>query len=391
MSGSGNRDYRLDFFRGLALFAIFIDHVPNNPVGNFTLRGWALVDAAEVFIFISGYTAALVYGRRMLRDGPLFASALILRRAWQLYLAHLCLFLLYAAQVAYTVRQFDNPLFSDELGIGDFLSEPDSTIIHVLLLRFQPALLDILPLYIALLVAFPLFMLAMRRHMLLALVPSFLIYALAQVTEVNLPGQTEGDTWFFNPFAWQFLFVIAACLGFAQARGDRLTPRLGGRGRWLLWAAAVVVLAGCAIQVSWSLHQWNPRIPGILFHTLFPIHKTLLPPIRLASILAMAVLVGMLVRRDAPFMTSRWGWPVVLCGQNSLHVFCLGILLSLLGNIVLTFVSKTWMVLAAVNLGGVAIMIGLGLLSAWFDGGGKLPARPGAATVASPGLRGAVE
>jgi len=389
MSGSGQRDYRLDFFRGLALFAIFIDHIPNNPVGSFTLRGWALVDAAEVFIFISGYTAAMVYGRRMLRDGGLFASALILRRAWQLYLAHLCLFLLYAAQVAYTVRQFDNPLFSDELGIGDFLSEPDRTIIHVLLLRFQPALLDILPLYIALLIVFPLFMLAMRAHMMLALVPSFLIYVLAQVTEVNLPGQGATDGWFFNPFAWQFLFVIAACLGFAQARGERLTPWLGRRRRWLLWGAAATSLAGCAIQVSWSLHQWNPRIPGLFFQALFPIHKSLLPPIRLVSILAMAVLVGLLVRRDAPFMTSRWGWPVVLCGQNSLHVFCLGILLSLLGNIVLTFVNKTWLVLLAVNLGGVAIMIGLGLLSAWFDGGGKLPARPGARPRVQPEVPGA--
>jgi len=379
MSGIGQRDYRLDFFRGLALFAIFIDHIPNNPVGSFTLRGWALVDAAEVFIFISGYTAAMVYGRRMLRDGPLFASALILRRAWQLYIAHLCLFLLYSAEVAYTLRRFDNPLFSDELGIGDFLAEPDRTVILVLLLRFQPALLDILPLYIALLLLLPLFMIAMRRHMLIALAVSAAIYVAAQVTEVNLPGASEHDGWFFNPFAWQFLFIIAACLGFAQARGDRVTPRLGRWRRALLWSAAAVAALGCAVQLTWSLHQWDPRIPGILFHTLFPLHKTLLPPIRLVSILALAALVGLLVRRDAPFMTSRWGWPVVLCGQHSLHVFCLGILLSLLGNILLTFVSKTWLALGVINLGGIAIMVGMALLLAWFDGGGRLPMRPGAA------------
>ena len=374
---SDGRDYRLDFFRGLALFAIFIDHIPNNPVGNVTLRGFALVDAAEVFIFISGYTAAMVYGRKMLRDGPLFASALILRRAWQLYLAHICLFVLYAAEVAYTVRHFDNPLFSEELGIGDFLATPDKTILRVLLLEFQPALLDILPLYIALLLVFPLFMLAMRRHMLLALGPSAALYVLAQVTEVNIPGETDADGWFFNPFAWQFLFVIAACLGFAQARGQQVLPRSGSRARALIWGAGVIAVVGGVLQLSWTLHQWDGRIPGILFQTLFPLHKTLLPPIRLISILALAVLVGLLIPRDARFMTGRLGWLVVLSGQNSLHVFCLGILLSLLGNIVLTFVAKSWLVLAAVNLGGILIMIGLGLLSAWFDAGGRMPARPG--------------
>ncbi len=387
MAGLGvaaERDYRLDFFRGLALFAIFIDHIPGNPLGYFTLRGFALADAAEVFIFISGYTAAMVYGRKMLQDGPLYASALILRRVWQLYLAHICLFVLYTAQVAYTVRHFDNPLFSDELGIGDFLARPDEAVIRMLLLEFQPALLDILPLYIALLAVLPLFMLAMRRHAWLALLPSAALYVLAQVTEVNLPGNTDADGWFFNPFAWQFLFVIAAYLGFARARGRSVLPQAGRTMRALLWIAGAVVAAGAAIQVSWTLHLWDARIPGLLFQSLFPIHKTLLPPIRLVSILALALLVGLRVRRNAPFMTSRFGWMVVLCGQNSLHVFCLSILLSLLGNIVLTFIDKTVPVIIAVNLGGVLIMIGLGQLSAWFAAGGRLPVRPGSARFRRP-------
>lgn len=380
------RDYRLDFFRGLALFAIFIDHIPNNPFGYFTLRGFALADAAEVFIFISGYTAAMVFGRRMQRDGQLFASALILRRAWQLYIAHICLFVLYSAQVAYTVRRFDNPLFSDELGIGQFLVHPDETMIRVLLLEFQPALLDILPLYIALLLVLPLFMLLMRRNTALALLCSAGIYLVAQVTRVNLPGNTEADGWFFNPFAWQFLFVIAASLGYAQARGMRVLPRGGWRMRALLWVAGAIAAAGFVIQLSWSLHLWNSRVPGVLFQSLFPIHKSLLPPVRLISILALAALVGLLVRRDAPFMTGRVGWLVVLCGQNSLYVFCLSILLSLLGNAVLTHAGKTAPVVIAVNLGGVLIMIGLGLLSTWFAAGGKFPPRPGTVPLPNAGI-----
>jgi hypothetical protein len=377
------RDYRLDFFRGLALFFIFIDHIPDNPFGYFTLRGLAFADAAEVFIFISGYTAAMVYGRTMLKDGALLAAALIWRRAWQLYLAHICLFVLYSAQVAYTVRHFENPLFSDELGIGGFLARPDETLIKALLLSFQPGLLDILPLYIALLLVFPLFMLAMRVHVLAALIPSFALWVFARATEINLPGGvTEDHVWFFNPFAWQFLFVIGACLGFTQARGQASLPRSGWRYQVLLWGAAVVAIAGGVVQISWTLHQWDPRVPGILFQSLFPIHKSLLPPIRLVSILALAALVGLLVRRDAPFMTSRLGWPVVLSGQNSLQVFCLGILLSLLGNIVLTFVSRTALSLLIVNAGGILIMIAVAYVCAWYGAGGRLPPRPGAAVPA---------
>ena len=371
----GGRDYRLDFFRGLALFFIFIDHIPNNPFAYATLRTFSLADAAEVFIFISGYTAALVYGRKMQRDGALYATALIWRRAWQLYVAHLCLFMLYSAQVAYTLQKFNNPLFSDELGIGDFLSHPDETLVRVLLLEFQPAYLDILPLYIFLLLIFPIFMLLMRRHTLAALLPSLALYLFAHATSLNMPGNTDSDGWYFNPFAWQFLFVIGACLGFGQAGGRRL-PRTGWLVRSVLVAAVLVAAASLTVQVSWTLHEWNPRIPGILFQAFWPIDKSMLSPLRILSIVALAVLVGWLIPRDAVFMTSRPGWIVVLCGQNSLHVFCLSILLSMMGNILLTFVSRTWWVLLGVNIGGILIMCGLGLLTAWYGAGGHLPRRP---------------
>lgn len=375
ISGRGQRDYRLDFFRGLVLFFIFVDHIPDNPVAYMTLRAFAFADAAEVFIFISGYTAALVYGQKMLRDGAVFATALIWRRAWQLYLAHLCLFMLYSAQVAYTVQRFSNPLFSDELGIADFLSKPEETLIRVLLLEFQPAFLDILPLYICLLVFFPVFMLAMRRHILLALVPSFALYALARITGLNLPGNTDSDGWFFNPLAWQFLFIIGACLGYAQATGLRL-PLAGWQRQLLLGTAGLGALAEMVIQLSWTLHQVDPRVPGLLMQTLWPLDKSTLAPARLLSVLALVVLVGAFVPRDASFMTSRAGWVIVLCGQNSLHVFCLSILLSVMANTLLTFVSKTWLTIFAVNMGGILIMVGLGLLTAWYGANGKLPHRP---------------
>ena len=65
MSAPAGRDLRLDLFRGLALWLIFLDHIPANVVNWLTIRNYGFSDAAEIFVFISGYTAAFVYGRTM--------------------------------------------------------------------------------------------------------------------------------------------------------------------------------------------------------------------------------------------------------------------------------------------------------------------------------------
>src|SRR5262245_11373822 len=111
------RDLRLDFFRGLALWLIFIDHVPNNIVGWVTVRNYGFSDAAEIFIFISGYSAAIAYSRVMRERGFLIASIRILKRVGQLYIAFVLLLAAFFAQIAYIARTFDNPLFAEEMNI----------------------------------------------------------------------------------------------------------------------------------------------------------------------------------------------------------------------------------------------------------------------------------
>ena len=151
----GARDLRLDLFRGLALWLIFLDHIPSNIVSWITIRNYGFSDATEIFVFISGYTAAFVYGRAMREHGPVVAGARILKRAWQVYVAHIFLFAIYMAEIAYVSRSFENPLYSEEMGIFDFLHEPDITLVQALLLKFKPANMDVLPLYIVLLAGFP--------------------------------------------------------------------------------------------------------------------------------------------------------------------------------------------------------------------------------------------
>jgi hypothetical protein len=128
------RDLRLDLFRGLALWLIFLDHVPNNIVAWFTIRNYGFSDATEIFIFISGYTAAFVYGRAMMDRGFIVAAARIWKRAWQIYVAHVFLFAIYIAEISYVAQSFENPLYVEEMNALDFLKTPDITIIQALLL-----------------------------------------------------------------------------------------------------------------------------------------------------------------------------------------------------------------------------------------------------------------
>src|SRR6202522_1593356 len=101
----GARELRLDLFRGLALWMIFIDHLPPNLLTWLTIRNYGFSDATEIFIFISGYTAAFVYGRAMRDAGFVVATARILRRGWEIYVAHGFLFTIFLAEISYVAAR----------------------------------------------------------------------------------------------------------------------------------------------------------------------------------------------------------------------------------------------------------------------------------------------
>src|SRR5215475_9172680 len=205
----GERELRLDLFRGLALWLIFIDHLPPSLLTWFTIRNYGFSDATEIFIFISGYTAAFVYGRAMLESGFVVATARILRRVWQIYVAHVFLFTIFLAEISYVATSFENPLYSEEMGIMDFLKQPDVTIVQAMLLRFRPVNMDVLPLYIVLMLFLPLILWLMRWRADLTLALSVALYVVTWEYDLYLSAYPNG-VWAFNPFAWQLLFVFGA-------------------------------------------------------------------------------------------------------------------------------------------------------------------------------------
>ena len=357
------RDLRLDFFRGIALFLIFIDHIPGNVLSHFTVQCLGFSDAAEIFFFVSGYTAALVYGRALLKRGVLIATAKIFHRVWQLYVAHIFVFLIFTALVSYNTVTSQNHFSARELHVVKFFTEPYIAVIRALELRFQPNFLDILPLYIVLLAGFPLVLLLLRRHALTALIPSFVVYLAVQIFGLSLHGYPGNRAWIFNPFSWQFLFVIGAACG--HARYDRrpiVPPPLG----WLVGPAAMIVAAAAAIKLSWTFHDLSDAVPAVLLEQLWPIDKSDLAPIRLVHFLALAILVVRFVAADARFLRWRVTRPVIRCGQFSLQIFCLGILLSVVGHFVLDEWDDSLPAQLAVNAIGLILMIGTAKLISWY-------------------------
>jgi len=380
---ASSRDLRIDFFRGLALIFIFIDHIPENILSYFTVQAVQFFDAAEVFIFISGYTAAFVYGQTLVSQGQLYATARILGRAWQLYVAHIFLFVIFVAEVSYTVTTFNNPMYNDEMRVGDFLEEPHIAIVKALLLEFQPTFLDILPLYILLLVIFPVVLLGLRWQPLAVLLPSLLLYLAVQATNMSVPAYPQVHVWYFNPLAWQFLFIAGAALGFAGRRH----PGWSKLARAALPLAVSITAVGFLIKLSWTIHGvWDP-FPGFFLKELWPVNKNNLSPVRLIPFFAAVAVVAAVVPPDWATLSSPAARPLVLCGQQSLEIFCLGILLSALGHFVLSEYESGVAIQLLVNLAGIFAMCLTARMLDWYKTMGRMPMQHSAVPSPGPGNR----
>jgi hypothetical protein len=358
---AGERELRLDLFRGLALWLIFIDHLPQNLLTWLTIRNYGFSDATEIFIFISGYTAAFVYGRAMQDQGTLVASARIFKRVWQIYVAHVFLFTIFLAEISYVATSFQNPLYTEEMGILDFLKEPDVTIVQALLLRFRPVNMDVLPLYIVLMLFLPMILWLMRRRADLTLGLSVLLYALTWEFDLHLTAYPNG-AWAFNPFAWQLLFVFGAwcALGGAKRMARILSYPV------TVWICVAYLLASFWVTLTWHVPQFHHLVPKVLEQWMYPINKPDLDVLRFAHFLALAALTVRFLPRTWSGLKSPWLRPMVLCGQHSLEIFCIGVFLAFAGHFVLAEMVGGAGMHALISLVGIVIMSAAAWVLSWY-------------------------
>jgi hypothetical protein len=221
--------------------------------------------------------------------------------------------------------------------------------------------MNILPLYIVLLLGFPLALWLLLRRPTLALGLSAMLYVAVRIFGLKLATYPEG-TWFFNPLAWQFLFVFGAwCALGGVARFNRFI-----QSRPALVVAIVYLVLGLALSFVWNFSSVEVRVPRWLSNWIFSIDKTNLDLERFLHFVALAVVTVQFVRRDWPGLESRWLRPVVLCGQHSLVVFCLGEFLSFAGHFAITEAGSRLVAHVLVSIMGILIMIGVAVLLTWY-------------------------
>ncbi|MFA7941956.1 OpgC family protein [Pseudomonas brenneri] len=351
------RDPRIDFFRGLALIFIFWDHVPHNPLGQITLRNFGFSDAAEVFVFLAGYASVLAYSKVLQREGYWMACLKILRRAWVLYVVHIFLLAMLMGIVFFANSKVETRDLVQEMGLTHFITNPQQALTDELLLRFKPNLMDPLPLYIVLLLGLPLALPVLVRKPLAVVAVSLTVYLLAPRLGWNLAAIADG-VWYFNPVTWQLLFVLggAAAIHASQPRAPETRPL--HHQPLFLAAAAYVLLAGI-ITLSWRWPEIHDSVmPAVLSNLLYPISKTDLSPVRLLHFLALAYVTAKLLPGRG--WTQNWlARQSCRMGRYSLEVFCLGVLLAPLADMLNAQVDDAWPMQIFSALLGLVLMAGL--------------------------------
>ena len=360
------RDLRLDFFRGIGLWMIFLDHIPHDVVAWLTLRNYGFSDAAEFFVFISGYLVGWIYGP-IVRGGLFLAAAKRLwTRAGELYIAHIMLFLIFTAQIARTARKFDNPMYENEFNVFNFLQHPDILIGQALTLRYKPVNLDVLPLYVSLVAISPLVVWCLTKRPNITLAGSVILYILARYFDWNMASYPPGTTWYFNPFCWQLMFISAMWCGVGGI--DKIRSIL--RMPIVLAIASAWILFAFIIVMTWHAAWLEALIPKWMIKAIYPIDKTDLDMLRYTHFLALATIVTYFVPRNWSILKTKWVRPLILCGQNSLPIFCLGVFLSFSAHWILTQYSKGAFEQLFVSVLGMAIMT----VAAWaLDRAKKVP------------------
>ncbi|MFJ5369765.1 OpgC family protein, partial [Bosea sp. CER48] len=358
-SGSG-RDARIDVVRGLALLIIFINHMPGNAVSAYMPHNYGFSDAADIFVLLAGVSATLAYGGLIEQRGLPVAALKLGGRLWTLYIAHIAVFILVCGVVATAVTQTQNPLYIEAINIQPFFRDTVEALIGALTLTYQPSYLDILPLYIALLALFPAIYYAVRVSPLIALAASLAIWQAALAFELNLPNGNAG-VWFFNPFAWQVVFTLGIIIGRATQLGVG-APRLV----WLDVMAIAFVAFAWVVKTS----AGNPTGIGALNDWFDSVQlgsdKTNLAWTRLLHIGALAWLAIRWLPAGAAMGKPAIGRALAAAGQNSLHVFCVGIVLSIIGQIVLAETSFDLRVQLLICTAGITILTGLGIFLSWY-------------------------
>ena len=315
----------IDFWRGFALVTIFINHVPGIFLDRYTHKNLSLSDSADLFVFLAGWALRLAAGRPEDPTPSLTLLSRLGRRALVLYAAQIMIISVAIAMLAAASVLLDNPLLLEWHNAAPVFYDPIHAHIGLAMLTHQLGYFDILPLYVVLMVFAPVIVLLHRTAPDWLLPISLLIYLVTLIFRISVPTWPTQGQWFFNPLAWQLVFV----LGFVLARERGVGGVVSRNIDWIRWAAAPIVLAGAiVVRTGWWPDPTTVPEPKLVFL----LSKTFETPARLIQFLALVALFSGLF----PYILA-WLHPLAeglsKLGRNSLNVFCVASILSLAGQI----------------------------------------------------------
>ncbi|MBR0753808.1 OpgC domain-containing protein [Bradyrhizobium jicamae] len=354
------RDLRLDLFRGVANWAIYLDHIPDNVVNWITTRNYGFSDAADLFVFISGYTASFVYARMMLERGFIVGATRLTKRVWQLYVAHIILFVIYIASISYLALRFGDSEMINEFNVAGLVDNATETLRQGLFLKFKPLNLDVLPLYIVLMGLFPPVLWFMLRQPNITMAASIVLWLAARWFGWNLPAYPAGS-WYFNPYCWQVLFVFGSWCALGGARKNMniiMSP-------WTLYFCIFYMIFALIMTFAGRFPAFGEMFPHWFFAWFNPNDKTNLAPYRFLHFVVIVLLVIRFIPKDWPALEWRVFDPVIVCGQQSLAVFCVGVFLSFVGHFELSMSSGSLFAQIFVSVSGIAIMTIVAYYISW--------------------------
>jgi hypothetical protein len=359
----------VDFWRGYALIAIFINHIPGVFYSQFTHANFSLSDSADLFVFLAGWSVRLLAGIGERRQPTWYLVLRVGGRAMTIYAAQIMITMIAIAVLAAAAILRDNPLLLEWHNASAVFYDPVPAHIGLVLLTHQLGYFNILPLYVVLMLMATVIV-AIDRNAPNWLLPASLILYLTVLTlQFNLPTWPVQGTWFFNPLAWQLVFV----LGFVLARPEGLGGFVRAHIVPIRWIGLVVVVALLIIDKGglWYDPTTAPR-PRLLFL----LDKTYVTPIRLIQFLALIAVFSVAfpyIRRVVPWLVSF----CALLGRNSLYVFCMGSILSLTAQIIRSVYRGSLVVDTVLVAAGIAIMAFTAWLPEWRESiRQRSPSRP---------------
>jgi hypothetical protein len=296
----------------------------------------------------------------MLERGFVVGATRLTKRVWQLYVAHVVLFVIYIAAIGYLALRFGDSEIINEFNVAGLVDNATETLRQGLFLKFKPVNLDVLPLYIVLMGLFPPVLWIMLRQPNWTMAASIALWLASRQAGWNLPAYPAGS-WYFNPFCWQVLFVFGS---WCALGGARRSLAIINAPITLYFCIAYMVLA-LAMTMAGKFPDFGALFPHWLYSTFNPNDKTFLAPYRFLHFVVIVILVIRFVRKDWPGLEWRVFDPLIVCGQQSLAVFCVGVFLSFVGHFTLMLSSGSLLAQVLVSVTGIAILTIVAYYISW--------------------------